>query len=337
MHGNDRPSSARVLGLDIGGAHLKAATASGAARTVPFALWREPGKLPERLRELLQFFPAERIAATMTGELCDCFATKREGVCAILDALHEAAPDLPVHIWSTHGRFLQAPEALVDPWSVAAANWHALATYAGHLAPAGAALVIDIGSTTTDIIPLWDGKPASRGRTDPERLAAGELVYTGARRTPLCALLGAGVAAELFATMHDAYLMLETAPEQPDNRDTADGRPATRQAAHGRLARMMCSDVERFSSEDATALARRAHDVQMRLLCERLHQVCAGMPKRPRTIVVSGSGAFLARRVLERARLNVAELVWLEECLSPVVSEAACAYALAVLGEESPT
>jgi uncharacterized hydantoinase/oxoprolinase family protein len=77
--------------------------------------------------------------------------------------------------------------------------------------------MIDIGSTTTDIIPLDKGRVAVRGRTDTERLRTGELVYAGIRRTPLCALatelpLGQGppigLAAELFATSLDVFLTL---------------------------------------------------------------------------------------------------------------------------------
>src|SRR5439155_8317432 len=109
--------------------------------------------LSQRLRELLSRFPHGRLAVTMTGELCDCFATKREGVYAILDGLVQAAPATPIQIWSTHGRFVSVAEARADPWRVAAANWHALATYAGRFAPQDAGLLIDSGSTTTDIIP----------------------------------------------------------------------------------------------------------------------------------------------------------------------------------------
>src|SRR5439155_9746858 len=118
-------SAARALGLDIGGANLKAATAEGQAFSVPFPLWREPAALSQRLRELLSRFPHGRLAVTMTGELCDCFATKREGVYAILDGLVQAAPATPIQIWSTHGRFVSVAEARGDPWRVAAANWHA--------------------------------------------------------------------------------------------------------------------------------------------------------------------------------------------------------------------
>ena len=41
-------------------------------------------------------------------------------------------------------------------------------------------LLIDIGTTSTDIIPIVDGEVAALGWTDPDRLASGELVYSRA-------------------------------------------------------------------------------------------------------------------------------------------------------------
>lgn len=322
-----------ILGLDIGGANLKAATARGEAVSVPFPLWREPAALPQQLRELLQRIPHRCLAITMTGELCDCFATKREGVHNILDSLVRAAPPTPVQIWSTHGRFVSVAEAIADPWRVAAANWHALATYAGRFVGKDSALLIDIGSTTTDIIPLWQGEPMPRGWTDPERLASGELVYTGVQRTPLCAVMGADVAAELFATTQDVYLALGMLPEEPRNCATADGRPATKACAHARLARMLCSDAEASSWDEAVQLAQRAHNLQVDLVLERMRAVAATLPTPPQTVILSGGGEFLANAALDRAGWGSIRRISLSAQMSPAVSEAACAYALAILAE----
>ena len=120
----------RVLGLDIGGANLKMAHTDGTARTVPFELWRQSTKLPAALRELVAIAPPfDEVAATMTGELCDCFATKREGVHAILAALRKAIPNRPLRVWRNDGRFVDVDTAADTPRQVASANWLALATY----------------------------------------------------------------------------------------------------------------------------------------------------------------------------------------------------------------
>ena len=246
----------RVLGLDVGGANLKAAHTDGAARSRPFALWKDPGGLAGALRDLIADMPdADLLAVTMTGELCDCFESKRQGVIAILDAVQEAAQGKPIRVWRTDGKFVDITEARKTPLQTAAANWLALATFAGRLAPEGPALLFDVGSTTTDVIPLLDGRPKPHGRTDRERLESGELVYTGVRRTPLCAL--AGGAAELFATTLDVYLLLDWIAEDAADRNTADGRPATKAAAHARLARMLCADLDSSTEQERMGLAHR--------------------------------------------------------------------------------
>jgi probable H4MPT-linked C1 transfer pathway protein len=312
-----------VLGLDIGGANLKAAQSDGPAVSQPFALWKRPHDLAVALRQLIAALPpASDVAVTMTGELCDCFPTSRAGVLHILDAVAKALPNAVLHFWRTDGRFVGLDEARADPRSCAAANWLALGTFAGTFVPAGPALLVDIGSTTTDLVPLLDGVPVPTARTDPDRLKAGELVYTGVRRTPACALLDAGGAAEFFATTHDVYLLLEQLPENAADTDTADGRPATREWAHGRLARMLCGDSETITRNATLALAKRLSLMQRQAIDRAIR------PQSFRSLVLSGSGEFLARQVFADF---TGPIVSLADRLGPERSAAACAVAVVEL------
>ena len=137
-----------ILGLDIGGANIKAADEAGRTVSRSFAIWKYPERLTDELASILREFPqAERVAVTMTAELADCFATKSEGVRFILDAVEarvartlrvrshphsESAGYIePVSAWTTGGRFVSASAAASQPMLVAAANWHALATWCG--------------------------------------------------------------------------------------------------------------------------------------------------------------------------------------------------------------
>jgi probable H4MPT-linked C1 transfer pathway protein len=328
--------SRAVLGLDVGGANLKAAHIGGAARSVPFALWKNPAGLPAALRSLISSMPpADRLAVTMTGELCDCFESKRQGVHAILDAVKATAGTMAVRVWRNDGRFVDLSEARSTPLQVAAANWLALATYAGRFAPEGPALLIDIGSTTTDIVPLVDGKPVPQGRTDPERLRCSELLYLGVRRTPLCAILD-GVAAELFATTYDLFLLAGLMPEEPENSDTADGRPATRAAAHARVARMLCADLETSTEQEREDLLRQLWLRVVGLLGEAIFTVGQRLPRRLKTVVLSGEGEFVADTVLRTQLMKYfsGRLVQLTTEFGAERSKAACAYAVAVLAAE---
>lgn len=297
-----------VLGLDIGGANLKAATSAGRAMSVPFAVWKHPDKLGAELRKLIRQFPeASAIAATMTAELCDCYETKREGVRRIVDDL-VAATSLPVRFWSTEGKFVTPKAAKAQHLKVAAANWHALATFAGRFVPKGDALLIDMGTTTTDLIPLKNGVPNTKGLTDTDRLHHCELLYMGWKRTPVMALISPhSFASELFATCQDASIILKLVPENASDLDTADGRPATLANSLARMARMKCGDVETMPRSRIVALARFVSTMQclaVREHIQHLQSVHLRRWKQPIPIIVNGSGSFLIRLALDHHSLD---------------------------------
>ena len=178
------------LAIDIGGANLKAADGCGYAASRPFAVWKQPERLSAELTQLLEAAPpSDSLAVTMTAELADCFETKAEGVRQILDAVQAAARGRTVRIYQVDGQLVSPEMARKTPLLAAASNWYALAAFANRYVAAWPALLIDLGSTTADFIPLDPSGPIATGLNDPERLASGELVYTGVERTPLCALV----------------------------------------------------------------------------------------------------------------------------------------------------
>src|SRR5260370_8243411 len=134
-----------VIGLDIGGAKLKAAHVGGMARLQPFELWKHPSGLSDSLRKLLAALPsADLLAVTMTGELCDCFETKRQGVLSILDAVAQAAGTTPIQVWRNDGQFVTLSSAQLDPLPLAAANWLPLPTFVARYPPRAPAPPIPI-------------------------------------------------------------------------------------------------------------------------------------------------------------------------------------------------
>jgi probable H4MPT-linked C1 transfer pathway protein len=333
------------LALDIGGANLKAATARGYAASRAFALWRSPAELPAQLQQLLaEAPPAQRIAVTMTGELADCYATKAEGVRAIVDATLQAAGERTTAFYSTAGTLLPAEAAKERPIAVAASNWHALAAFAVRFAEGQPAILFDIGSTTADIISIDGYRPVPVGLTDPDRLLSGELCYTGVERTPIAAVLSSlpwrgaqcPIASELFACTADAHLIMGDLPEDQADRDTADGRPKIRAASIARLARMVCADDTMFSEADAMAAAAAVRNAQANKLGAALEQVVGRAAVQPGRIILSGRGEFLARRVVQEFpwRHDAPQLISLSRLLGPETSQGAPAYALAVLAEE---
>ncbi len=337
-----------VLGLDIGGANLKAADLDGNVRQTAFPMWRQHRQLTEELRTLCWLDQPDLVGLTMTAELADCFACRADGVAWVTDSVCQAFPQSQVRVWLTSGEFAEPDDSVELPELVAAANWHALATWAGRAIPVGPGFLIDTGSTTTDVIPLLDGLPSSSGLTDIERLMASELVYTGVRRTPLCAvtdsveLSGTRVplAAELFATTQDVYVILGQIPEDVGETDTADGRPLTIENSRSRLARMLCCDRTDLTEELLADIARQFAVVQQRQVAEaiarvhakltqQLHQLSRSDENQSPQVIISGSGSFLAEAAA--ADVGLTDVLNLSDPEHGQTACAACALAVARL------
>lgn len=301
------------IGWDIGGVNVKVASVAGDgavhAMTVPFAIEHDGDRLPELLMRLGRDIGAagSRHAVTMTAELSQRFRSKTEGVAFVLDALERAFPGAPMYVLDTAGRFQSPAEARSRPIEVAASNWVATAMIVAEAHPD--VILLDMGSTTTDIIPIASGKIQAIGRTDPDRLASGELVYSGALRTPVEALVRsvpwhsgtARVSADDFAHTADVHCWLGSLP--PDAfRDAANGRPLTRDDAGGRLARVVCADRSMADDAGITAIARHVADAQVDAIATAINQVRARHPVLDHAAVL-GLGAPIATTAAREAGL----------------------------------
>ena len=323
--------------MDIGGANTKAAWLDGESlRTVsrPFEVWRDREALAAVLRDVAAEVvggPADAVAITMTAELSDAFRTKREGVAFVLDAAQDALGDRPLSVLTTAGELVSVAAARARPWDVAAANWVATALAVAQAHPD--ALLIDVGSTTTDIVPVAGGRVAATAHNDLERLLAGELVYTGVLRTNLAAIASrvpvrggwCPVSSEYFAISADVHLALGHLSPDAYDCPTPDGRPTTAAFARERIARLVCSDVEQLDTGEIDAIAAYLHGEQLRALEEAARRVQRALaPDAP--VVLVGAGAFLGREVAARLGRAVADGPW-----SAIDGEMAPAAALAAL------
>ena len=151
-----------TAGYDVGGAHLKVALAEGgrvlAVEQIACPLWQ--GARPARCR-LRQAGPliarAQRHAATMTGELCEIFPDRPTGVLTLVDRL-VALLGADARIWMGPRGFGSAQEARIEPGRRRLDQLSRLRRGSSPSSWATASS-IDMGSTTTDIIPVVGGAP----------------------------------------------------------------------------------------------------------------------------------------------------------------------------------
>jgi probable H4MPT-linked C1 transfer pathway protein len=304
-----------ILALDVGGANTKAVWLgqgpdAGKSRLLsrPFELWRDSAALSGILHEIaVELGPVAptTVGVTLTAELSDVFRTKREGVGYVLDTVEKAFDGTPLLALTTAGEIISAAAARTRPLELAAANWMATALLLA--AEHRNVLIVDVGSTTADIIPIVGHHVAATGTTDLDRLIAGELVYTGALRTTLSAIAArvpvAGgwcpLSSEQFAITADIHLILGHIAPEAYTCPTPDGRPATVAHARERVARVVCADLDQLRAEEVDSIVAHLHAEQVRQLEEAIRQVGSRAP-RARPILPLGSGGFLAREAASR-------------------------------------
>lgn len=299
--------SGAVFGWDVGGAHVKAARLEGGrlvdAAQWPCPLWQGLDHLRAALGQAAERWPdlhPGAHAVTMTGEMVDLFADREDGVRQIATVLAERlhAP----HCFAGDQGFVDGLAAGAHWRAIASANWLATARHVAlALAPA-AGLLVDIGSTTTDLIAFRGGRVLGTSRTDADRLASGELLYHGVVRTPLCALgpriawqgRELNVMNEFFATTADVYRLTGELDPAHDQQPSADGQ--AKDAAHtaARLARMVGLDARDGSAGDWQAFARAWRERQLGELRANVARVAAAHGLGSDTVAVAaGCGGFL--------------------------------------------
>jgi probable H4MPT-linked C1 transfer pathway protein len=314
-----------VLGYDIGGANTKVAlvsTQNGKLHDVQvsveyFPVWREPEKLAQvllTLKERLGASTVDGLGVTMTAELSDAYQTKREGIHHILECVEKAFPDLPIYVLSTEAKLMPLDDARREPLGVAAANWAATGWLVAQQVKN--CVVVDVGSTSTSIIPIVNGQVAARGKTDLEKLMCGELVYTGSLRTNVAAIVNsipikngvAGVASELFALSGDVHLVLGNITEKDYTCETADGRGKTVPEALARLARVVCADTEMLTQQEIVNMAQYIYDKQIMQVAEGLtksYSYTKSLTLGKVPVVVTGLGKnFIAAKAAEKVGVD---------------------------------
>ena len=314
-----------ILGLDVGGANTKAASSDGLFTKIEYLpLWKE-APLEPFLRRLSSEARPEALAIVMTGELADTFPDKRSGVLAIMGAVNSAF-SCPVRFWGVDGFRWR------DISDLAAANWSASAALV--CAEIGDCLFVDMGSTTTDLIPIKGGARAAK--TDFERLGRGELIYSGLLRTNLAALLGyveigrmrIPLSSELFAIAADAHLVGGRISEGDYTVEPPDGGGRDRTSALRRLARTVCADLAEIGSDAAAEIGRQAAARQQKILTEGIRRQSEEYDIS--IVAACGIGEGL---IEEAARSLGLECVRLSEKYGSGVSDVFPAYAAARLLE----
>ena len=283
-------------------------------------MWTDVERLAEVLQaEFASFGQVDALAITMTGEMADCFIDRHEGVVEIAEACRvssQGAGIKRIGFYGSGGGFLSFEEIELHVDLVASANWHASASWLASELSIENGVVIDIGSTTTDLIPIMNAKVSTKAKTDHDRLRDGSLVYVGCGRTPVCSLVSSllidgescSVMNEVFATIDDALMVLGmTLPDENDTQ-SADGQPRTVPMAANRIARMVGLDRKSVSPKVVKQLAFQVVDAAKKRIAESFQSVDHGG-----TIIMGGHCDALFELPRERQVIRIVDRLGVQQ------------------------
>mgnify|MGYP000615498407 CR=1 FL=1 len=334
-----------IAGLDVGGAHLKVALLEdGQTRAVEqflCPLWQGLEKLDAAFAAARPILArADRFAVTMTGELSDLFETREAGVATLVGRIGETLGS-EIEFWLGARGMGGADDALAKPADVGSTNFLATASVvARHYREA---ILLDLGSTTADIVPVTGHKPSACGLTDWERQRSGELVYTGYTRTAVMGVASrvpfkgewTTLAREYLATMADVRRILGELDESSDLHATADGRGKSVKESVARFARMLGREAADGDLADWQAAARTVAESQMRSIHDGLMLVLSRSPEAARgPLVTAGIGTDVAAAVALRAGMepvSFGEMIAADADVRRAATHSAPAVAVALL------
>lgn len=332
----------KVLGLDIGGANTKATFLSTKGKKILelrtsieyFPIWKNKKNLPLLLEKLKKKFTTlsklDGVAVTITAEVSDAYFTKKEGINEILDYLILVFSDTPIFVLDINARLLTIEDARKNPLEVASVNWVATGWMVSQIIRN--CIIIDVGSTTTSIIPIFGGKIFAKGKNDLEKLQVGELVYSGSLRTNVAAIVDqipvfgimTRVSSELFAQSADIHLLLGNIGQTEYIVETCDGRGNSEKECLARLARVICADIDLINEEELMKIAEFIYLKQVDQIINGLKQVNDRFKNRfeKKIAVVTGLGRiFLARKAAENLGFEeIIDMGTLLECDKVVVT-----------------
>lgn len=277
----------KIMGLDIGGANTDCSIIEVMDNKIIsmnnyreyFPMWKNNDKLQQCLKKFCENDPdIDIICVSMTAELVDGYISKKEGVLDISNKVMDLFYDKEVYFVTFDGlkSFDQLKE---DPVLAGAANWIGTSELLKYIGKD--CIFMDIGSTTTDIIPIKNCKESAEGHTDLERLSTGELIYTGMLRTNLASIVHdvpifgkkTRVSSELFSITADIHSILGNINEKDYTCSTPDGNKKDIISCKRRLARLVCADLNMLNDEEIIKLAKYLEKKQLEQITDGLNEV----------------------------------------------------------------
>ena len=305
------------LGIDIGGAHIKIVCLN-IKKEVCYVgykqcpLWKGIENLKREIKFINSLITNKnnKCCITMTGELCDIFKNRRSGakeiikVCKLINCRKFYYTKLD-EMFTSRPKFDE----------IISMNWHSI----GKLSEKKVknAILIDFGSTTTDLICIKNGQMKYESSDDFGRINNSELLYTGFMRTPLFAITPyinyikkrIKLIPENFSNTSDIYRIKKEIKKNFDIDNTLDNRSKTLESSMQRVSRSLGFDFKKEDQRLIKKISEEISNIQLKEIAKKIFEMMKtyGLKKNT-SIIISGIGQDVLINFLKSRKKTVLSL-----------------------------
>ena len=296
----------KIIGWDIGGAHIKAAKIDFNKKTsktkqIYSPIWKNLNYLKKSIKLIKKKLGKTNYhAITMTAELSDIFPDRKKGVNHVVNLSSKILGEKNIFFYSKKS-FLIKKLAIKKPFELNSMNWHATASFISNFFPN--CILVDIGSTTTDIIPIKNKKIISKGVSDYQRLKSNELIYLGVLRTPIQAVeRKKNLINENFANLSDVYRVLNKIPSTFDLLPTLDRKTKNKHDSARRIARIFGKDYKKNHFLKWKKIAYQIEGEHLKILKSVIKKIEKKNFLKKVPIIGAGIGEFLVKKIYNKKK-----------------------------------
>jgi len=294
----------KIIGWDIGGAHIKAAKINFKKKTskteqIYSPIWKNINNLKNSIKSIKKKLGKTNYhAITMTAELSDIFPNRENGVKYIIKLSSKILGEKNIFFYSKKN-FLKKKSAIKKTFELNSMNWHATASFISNFFPN--CILVDIGSTTTDITPIKKNEIISNGTSDYQRLKSNELIYLGVLRTPIQAVeKKRNLINENFANLGDVYRVLNKIPNTLDLLPTLDNKTKNKHDSARRIARIFGKDYKKNHFLKWKKTAYQIEEKHLKILKEVIKKIEKKNFLKKVPIIGAGIGEFLVKKIYNK-------------------------------------
>ncbi len=294
------------LGIDIGGAHIKLVGLDEKKNVIIVKyrkcyIWKDPQKLLGEIKFINSLSKNKEVVCgiTMTAELCDIFSTRKSGAKTLRNKCRKIK--FKKLFYENSKKVFESIDKS-NPVNFMSMNWHAAGRFIAKFLEN--AILIDLGSTTTDFICIKNNKIMNIGFDDFSRLQNGELLYTGIIRTPIFGIENSvnlnskefNIIPEFFSRTSDLYRVQGKIKKIFDIDEEADLSSKSINSSYRRIARSFGLDLSNQNKKIIHKLSKKITEQQLNLISENVDKLIKKFGMTQKTpLILAGIGQEILR------------------------------------------